>query len=166
MKITVLQPRVAKNKQDAIFYAGRTIAEVEAGNRTYVLTTAGEYSFRYKGHDVYRTESGLISEASAAIKQVTPLTGLTDQVIKKLSDEDQISNWGWFGINQWINGTCQITPTDVYSKYDEALAAFKAFVKNDLSKIKPSTIRLKVAGVPLKITRHPRHSYPRHRQAA
>ena len=46
--IKILTPKLAENKQDSIFYAGKNIAEVKVRDRTYVLTTAGEYNFSLK----------------------------------------------------------------------------------------------------------------------
>jgi effector-binding domain-containing protein len=41
--IKILTPRLAKNKQNSIFYTFKSIAEVKFLNYEYVLTTAGEY---------------------------------------------------------------------------------------------------------------------------
>lgn len=118
--IQILTQKLARNKQDSVFYAGKDIAKVKVANREYVLTTSGEYRFAKGGvtHD----------ENSKTVKT------LNDEIIKRLGDNDLISNWGWFGINLWINDKCQSVPTDCYSRYDEAMVAFVEFVIKDLTK--------------------------------
>jgi hypothetical protein len=46
--IKILTPKLAPNKQNSFFYAGKNIAEAKVRDRTYVLTTAGEYRFNLK----------------------------------------------------------------------------------------------------------------------
>jgi hypothetical protein len=119
LPITVVTKKLAANKTDSIFYAGKVIANLQVGNREYVLTTAGEYIFRLK------PEGRVWDHRHSA--------SLTDKDIKHLGEDDLVDNWGWFGINLWINGQCQTTPTDAYSSYDEAMEAFTTFIQKDLN---------------------------------
>jgi len=154
--IKIITPRIAKNKQDSIFYAGKNIAEVQIRNRTYVLTTAGEYKFSLDGRrrrEERRRGSSLISFDSHRMigagapghTRYNALSKLTDKKIKTLGDRGLVENWGWFGINVWekrpdIPGLppgkdqCLLDCTDVWSEYDEALNAFIEFVEKDLTK--------------------------------
>jgi hypothetical protein len=144
--IKIITPKIAKNKQDSIFYAGKNIAEVKVRNRTYVLTTAGEYNFSLE-----ENEGGVSFESCNMVEAWLqrklpgrkPPQNFTDTKIKALGDKDLISNWGWFGINVWekrpdIPGLppgkdqCLLDCTDVYSEYNEALKAFIAFVETDI----------------------------------
>jgi hypothetical protein len=93
------------------------------GNREYILTTTGQYSFATKinGEEIRNSTSTIVKR-------------LNDKRIKYLCDNDLIGNWGWYGINLWVNAQCQDVPTDCYSIYDEAMSAFKEYVKKDLEK--------------------------------
>jgi hypothetical protein len=117
-------------KSDSIFYAGKNIAEVKVRDRTYVLTTAGEYKFSYE-------------DRRGTIHQGTEKS----TVIKSWKNPDKhtyiVDNWGWFGINVWetrpnIPGLpagqdqCLDYPTDAYGDYNEAMKAFIDFVEKDL----------------------------------
>jgi len=42
--VRIITPK-KPNRQDSLFYSGKSIADVVVGNREYVLTTAGEYRF-------------------------------------------------------------------------------------------------------------------------
>jgi hypothetical protein len=142
--IKILTKKIAKNKQDSIFYAGKNIAEVKVRNRTYVLTTAGEYKFSLKGPWIAFDSCELARAwVQGKLPGPRPPQNFTDAMIKKLDDNDQIENWGWFGINVWekrpnIPGLppgkdqCLDYPTDTWSTYDEALKAFINFVEKDL----------------------------------
>jgi hypothetical protein len=187
--IKILTPKIP-GKQDSFFYAGKDIAEVKVRDRTYVLTTAGEYRFTLKepkkgpsgefmpprgyisrglsraygfheSADLYPEEEtvsfnssdrciGAGAPGGRSLRAIAFRT-LTDAKIKKLGDNDLISNWGWFGINVWVKTpnisqpqpgnftieqkeTCLDTPTDVWSEYNEALKAFIDYVEQDLRK--------------------------------
>ena len=151
--IKILTPKIAENKQDSIFYAGKNIAEVKIHNRTYVLTTAGEYTFSLEENEgCVSFESCNMVEAwlQGKLPGRKPPRNFTDTKIKALGDKDLIENWGWFGINVWDKTptleqsqpghfqiiekeTCRDTPTEVWSEYDEALSAFIEFVEKDLA---------------------------------
>jgi len=107
---------------DSIFYADKTIAHVTVLNRDYALIATGEYKFSI-GEKEYDSKSCIVKK-------------LTDKKISRLDRDGYVSNWGWFGIGLWnkTNGKWeyQITPTDCYSRYDEALKAFKEYVEKDL----------------------------------
>ena len=132
--IKILTPKLAQNKQDSFFYAGKNIAEVKILNRTYVLTTAGEYALSLK--------VGGKTIVLETINRAKATHTMTDAKIKKLGQKDLISNWGWFGINVWQDrpGTlsapgqrqCLPDPTEVWSEYDEAMKAFIEYVEKDL----------------------------------
>ena len=107
--IKIITPKIAKNKQDSIFYAGKNIAEVKVRNRTYVLTTAG--------HDTKIKALGdkdLISNwgwFGINVWETRPdIPGLPP-------GKDQ----------------CLPYPTEVWSEYDEAMNAFIEYVEKDLS---------------------------------
>jgi len=110
------------HRTDSIFYAGKNIARVSILNREYVLTTAGEYEFWYNGK--------FYDEHAPMLKRYKNIW------LRQMEDSGKmvVDNWGWFGINVWIDGKCQDYPTDVYSEYDEALNAFIEFVEKDLNK--------------------------------
>jgi hypothetical protein len=142
--IKILTPKLAQNKQDSIFYAGKNIAEVKVRDRTYVLTTAGEYNFYTKensSEDPYKICNGIPVDKRS--KRV--IKTLTTARLKNMGDNDLISNWGWFSINVWQTrpetqfsapgkDQCLLDPTAVWSTYDEALTAFIEFVEQDLAK--------------------------------
>lgn len=131
--VTVLTKKIAKNKTDSIFYAGKNIAEVVVGkNRKYVLTTSGYYSFHRKIDDPTDPISfdSALEDMNGRVR--TAISKLTDAKIKKLGEDDLVHNWGWFGINVWVDNTCLPTPTEAYSEYDEAMEAFVAYIKQDL----------------------------------
>ena len=121
LPVKILTKKIARNKTDSIFYSGKNIAEVKFLNREYVLTTAGEYRYSLKEND-----DNKYTDSSPVVKF------LNDKRIQKLSNNGLQSNWGWFGINLWIDGKCQDVPTDAYSTYDEAMKAFISFVKKDV----------------------------------
>ena len=128
--IKILTPKLAENKQDSIFYAGKNIAEVKVRDRTYVLTTAGEYNFSLKepkkgasGEFIpprgyfsrglsraygFHEPAGLYpEEETISINSSDNQDDKIRAVIKSLTDAkinklgDLVSNWGWFGINVW-----------------------------------------------------------------
>ena len=123
-------------KLDSFFYAGNNIARAKVLNRVYVLTTAGMYDFglingrkRNDTVDRYKLESYDLRR----FRNIARNYRLTDKRIRRLTDDGAlVANWGWFGINVWVDGKCLPTPTDAYSDYDEAMAAFKALIKADL----------------------------------
>lgn len=120
--IKIITKKIHPHKTNSIFYAGKNIACVHYGNREYTLTTAGEYSYTSKINGKKRYD-----EHSRIVK-----SWLTDSRIKKLSDENLMNNWGWYGINVWVDDQCMDTPTDCYSQYDEAMQAFVKYVTRDL----------------------------------
>jgi hypothetical protein len=133
--IKILTPKIAQNKQNSIFYAGKNIAEVKILNRTYVLTTAGQYSFALKeGHGTvsFESEDLLQNWLKGKLPGRRPPRIFTDATIKTLGDHDLVSNWGWFGINVWVDKDILSGPVEVYSNYDEALESFIAYVEKDL----------------------------------
>ena len=83
-----------------------------------MLTTSGEYKYALKCNS-----NTVHDETSPAVKT------LTDAKIKKLDDDDLVSNWGWFGINIWETDKFVDSCNDVYSGYNEAMDAFKAFIQ-------------------------------------
>lgn len=125
--LEIVTKKISKTKTDSIFYAGKDIARVRTKKYEYVLTTAGEYSFANKiqGEEIW-------NERSKVVKR------LTDKRINWLNKQNLIGDWGWFGINVWEyefdKWYCLDYPTDAYSRYDEALKAFKSFVKDHLKK--------------------------------
>jgi hypothetical protein len=144
--IKIITPKLAQNKQDSIFYAGKNIAEVKVQNKTYVLTTAGEYRFQItkKGQPFtcYIDSNGESFGHTTSVR-----LKLTPASVKALN----FSNWGWFGINVWgkeptiiqtqpgdfsikLQKKCLEYPTEVWSEYDEALSAFIEYVEKDLSR--------------------------------
>jgi len=126
LPISILTPKINPRKTNSIFYAGKTIAEarVPGLNRTYVLTTAGEYSFTYQtGRKLPGSPVITGNEKSACVARWTD---------KDIDDLDAPSLWGWFGINIWQGETCLDYPVDAYSTYDEALEAFQGLVQQDI----------------------------------
>ena len=139
MKIPVkILVKKIPRKQNSIFYCKYpAIAQFRIGNRTYVLTTAGEYRFYDKvdGKTIY-------TELSTRV-----INKLTDRTITQMGRDDLQLNWGWFGINVWQQSgnptpglnekggieTCLNDPTDAYSTYDEAMTAFKEYIEKDLT---------------------------------
>lgn len=109
-------------RTDSIFYAGKSIAHVKILNRDYVLCAAGDYEFSI-GNRFY-------NETSAIVKRLKDHGLASGQRSGKIN----VDNWGWFGINVWIDGHCQINPTDAYSTYDEAMKAFVKFVQEDIQR--------------------------------
>ena len=147
--IKIITPKIAKNKQNSIFYAGHNIAEVKVRDRTYVLTTAGEYKFSMKENSdpISFTSDRMIGAGAPGRTRYNILSKLTDN---KIAQTVLIENWGWFGINVWDKiptleqpqpghfqivekETCLDTPVEVWSEYDEALAAFIEYVEKDLA---------------------------------
>jgi hypothetical protein len=126
LPISIITPKISTQKTNSIFYAGKDIAEarVPGLNRTYVLTTAGEYRFSYLSGRKLPGSPRIIGKASSA-------TRWTDKDIEEL-DLGDISTWGWFGINIWQGETCLDYPVDAYSTYDEALEAFQVLVQQDI----------------------------------
>jgi hypothetical protein len=157
--VKIITKKIAQNKQDSFFYAGKNIAEVKIRNRTYVLTTAGMYQFSFiTGLKNFLKDKGLLhgkgnwgrkefklESDSKLFPLIAKKYRLTDYRINQLTDDSHmVSNWGWFGINVWeqrpeIPGLpagkdfCLDYPTDAYSTYDEAMEAFIAFVEEDIS---------------------------------
>lgn len=140
LPISIITPKISARKTNSIFYAGKNIAEIRVPglNRTYVLTTAGEYEFRYlSGRKLPGSPRITGNEKSACVAR------WTDKDIEEL-DMDDISTWGWFGINIWQGDTsgplsmihftnvCLDYPVDTYSTYDEALEAFQVLVQQDI----------------------------------
>lgn len=113
---------------NSIFYDGKDIAKVKIRDREYLLTTAGEYIF-----DIGSTRH---TQTSKVVEQ------LTDHKIRVMNGNDDIHNWGWFGITIW--GPQKIDkkgnyydvlvgdPDVAYSTYDEALDGFQRFVERDI----------------------------------
>ncbi|MCX5884304.1 MAG: hypothetical protein NT096_00065 [Proteobacteria bacterium] len=149
--IKIITPKIAQNKQDSIFYAGKVIAEVKARNRTYVLTTAGEYKFSLKENEGSISFDSLdLARAWTQGRLPGPThhrlpRNFTDAKIKALGDKDLVSNWGWFGVNVWeqrpnIPGLpqgkdqCLIEPCEVWSDYDEAMNAFIEYVEKEITR--------------------------------
>ena len=124
--VNILIKKLAVNRTNSFFYAGKDIAKVIYGKTDYVLTTAGEYVFTYKGLN-YSMES-----YDALKIALSKLSGLTDTKIKKIDERGDIENWGWFGINKWVNDKIQDTPTPGFTYYGEALNGFTSFVKKDI----------------------------------
>jgi hypothetical protein len=120
--IRIITPK-KPHRTDSLFYSGKSIADEVLGNREYVLTTAGEYRFNVgdRGYDQY----------SRIVRRMNDRTLASWKNSGKLNED----NWGWFGINLWIGGECQDTPTDVYSGYDEAMSAFVKFVESDTANL-------------------------------
>jgi hypothetical protein len=144
--ITILTKKIANHRQNSFFYAGQNIAEVKIRNRTYVLTTAGEYRFRTKekGEPIAFDSCRRIGAGAPGRTRYNTLSRLTDTKIKALDKNDLVENWGWFGINVWETrpnipgmpnpGTmdqCLLEPTAVWSEYDEAMNAFIEYVELD-----------------------------------
>jgi hypothetical protein len=148
--IKIITPKIP-GKQDSVFYAGKNIAEVKVRDRTYVLTTAGEYTFSLEenGDTISFDSDRMIGGGAPGRTRNNTLSRLTGKKIKTLNDNGLIINWGWFGINVWeqqpyITQTqprnfsitpkdqCLPTPTDVYSSYDEAMNAFIEYIEKDL----------------------------------
>lgn len=125
--VKIITPMIGTNRTDSIFYDGKDIAKVIVGNHEYVLTTAGEYKFTYKGN---------LYNSSVTYKKVwnNLVNELTNTKIRKMNDNGEIENWGWFGINIWRDGKILDYPTDVYYDYEEAIEHFKQCVKNDILK--------------------------------
>lgn len=126
ISIEIITKKISDTKTNSIFYAGKNIARIQIKGYEYVLTTAGQYSFTNKiqGEEIW-------NETSKVVKR------LTDKRIKWLNDNNLIGNWGWFGINVWkkVPGKedqCLDYPADAYTQYDEALKAFKDFVRKDI----------------------------------
>jgi hypothetical protein len=111
------------HRTNSIFYAGKNIARIKVRDREYVLTTAGQYKFWYTDKAGKRRDG---DENSAILKRCK------DHKIHYLDKNGNISDWGWFGINLWVNDRCQDIPTDCYSTYDEAMESFVGFVRKDL----------------------------------
>lgn len=117
--ITIHTPKISRKKTNSIFYAGKNIASIKLCGIEYVLTTAGTYKFSLN-------PDSKIHDFSIPPKRVLPY--LDDERIQGIDLVGLILNWGWFGINVWVKGTCMDYPTDSYSEYDEALGGFKEFV--------------------------------------
>jgi hypothetical protein len=137
--VEIITPRIAFNKQDSFFYAGKNIAKVVVGNREYVLTTSGTYAFSLKegGETIaFDARDRHIGAGCPGGQRAHAYRTLTDAKIEKLGamDKDLITNWGWFGINVWVDGKFQDASDSVWSEYDEALKAFKTFITNDVAK--------------------------------
>jgi hypothetical protein len=133
LPIKIITKKLARNKTDSIFYAGKDIAKFKVGNREYVLTTAGEYKFylpppksKYSPFGPTKYRGPYNEKSSYQVRH------LTDKIIKQIGQDDRIDNWGWFGINLWVDNQCQDIPTDAYSTYDEAMEAFISFIQKDL----------------------------------
>ena len=109
------------HRTDSIFYAGKDIARVRVLNREYVLTTAGEYHFSIGDKDYDEHAPMLKRYKNIWLRQM------------ERSGKMTVNNWGWFGINIWIDGKCMGYPTDCYSEYDEALNAFTELVEKDIN---------------------------------
>lgn len=141
--VSVITPKLAENRTDSFFYAGHNIAVVKNGKKEYVLTTAGQYVFRYKDN-VYNSERD-------EYPLFAMLPELTDRKIKMLKEGNHTGKWGWFVINVWqkkekkyggINvwkieekkDTLQLLnkALHVSSNYDEAMNNFITFVHNDI----------------------------------
>jgi hypothetical protein len=113
-------------KNDSIFYAGKHIAEFKVRDRTYILTTAGEYKFSYKDK---RNKLQQGTEHSNVIKS-------WKDPHKHTYVEDA---WGSFSIDVIEKGsdgkeTCLHNPIYHYGEddYNLAMIAFIEFVERDL----------------------------------
>lgn len=126
--VEVTTPMLTLTRKNSLFYAGKDIARVNHGKTEYILTTAGEYVFTYKSKNY---SMNMFDDTKSTISD---LSELTDTKIRKMDERGDIENWGWFGINVWIDGKCQDYPMGVYSTYDEALSSFCSYVKNDITK--------------------------------
>lgn len=133
--IKILTRKIAQNKQNSIFYAGKNIAEVKIRDKRYILTTSGFYQFSLK-------EDGKVYSFDSHWPEVKRhckvLAKLTDAKIRRLGTEDWCSNWGWFGVNVWLSvpsfgEVCQPEPTEVSSDYDEALKSFINYIQKDIA---------------------------------
>lgn len=123
----IITKKISNNKTDSIFYAGENIARCRTNTHEYVLTTAGEYRFKRKTYKGIRD----CDEKEAP--------NMTDALIKKLSDDDMIQNWGWFGMNVWELGAFatkiySLDCNEVWSQYDEAIENFKRCVQEHIQK--------------------------------
>jgi hypothetical protein len=127
--VKIITPKIS-HRTDSIFYSGKNIAEVKVRNRTYILTTAGEYKF------TYTNASG---KTRVGNEHCSMLKRWKDHKIRWLDRNGYVNNWGGFGISVWetISGQehgVYPTPSDVYSTYDEAMKAFIKYVTKDLTK--------------------------------
>jgi hypothetical protein len=124
--IKILKKRLPR-KTNSVFYAGKDIAEIKINTKLFILTTAGYYEFQYQDRSG-KTQKG--NESSPIIKT------WTDKKIKIISDNDWISNWGWFTIEVWEQDDNKSTmikvPDTAYTTYDEAMEAFTKFIKESL----------------------------------
>jgi hypothetical protein len=125
LPIKIFTPKIARNKTNSLFYAGQNIAEVKVLNRTYVLTTAGQYRFSLDKKTVNFNDN--LDDKIRAI-----ISKLTDRKIKALDDQGNVQNWGWFGINVW--NWAQLLPIsfNCFSEYDEAMKAFVTEVTKNI----------------------------------
>jgi hypothetical protein len=127
--IKILTKKISRTRTDSFFYAGKSIAKVTIANRQYVLTTAGQYKFSLEGKAHSFESTDWIPNTIRHLQRK-----LTDKKLDAINED--VSNWGWFGINVWVESKegpqCLPTPTECYSRYDEALKAFKEYVEQDL----------------------------------
>ena len=132
--IKILIQKLAPNKTDSIFYAGKDIAKIKVGDKVYILTTAGVYNF-YLKHDAGTSSQYEVGcDGKSYGKKPSVLNKLTDAIISRIGRDDGVMNWGWFTviIEQPVN---DYTHTEeVYSSYNEAIESFIAFVETDLAR--------------------------------
>lgn len=123
--VIIVTHKLSRVRTDSFFYDGRNIAVVKYGDKEYVLTTAGEYVFSYRG---------VVHNSSADDQPLLhTYVSLTDKKIKTMDEGGFIHNWGWFGINVWEDGKLLDDAHDVvYSNYDEAMSNFIKFVHDDI----------------------------------
>ena len=121
--IHIITPMIMYNRKNSLFYAYKNIAVAQHGNRVYVLTTAGEYKFIYKGIKIH-------------IIQKPPtlpiIHELTDTKISAMDDKGGIENWGWFCINIWVDDDLIAEPGECYCLYDCAMDHFREIIKKDI----------------------------------
>jgi len=131
LPVQILANKISTSKTNSIFYHGKRIASALIAREKgipyrYYLTTAGAYDFERKAHigtTRYRSEdSGFKTDH------------LDDVIIKKISDEGLIHNWGWFCIERWVKDDQKGTLGECYSTYDEAMEAFLKLVPEDIEK--------------------------------
>ena len=125
--VFIITDKKSKFRTNCFFYQGKNIAVVKYGDTEYVLTTAGEYVFNYKGN-VYNSE-----RITTPLPCHVNLADLTDKKIKTLDDNNLIHNWGWFGVNVWKKGKLQDKTHISWTLYDEAMENFATYVKNDIT---------------------------------
>jgi len=140
--IHIITPMIKNNRTNSLFYAHKNIAVAQHANRVYVLTTAGDYKLSYKGNRYHSTVASVEDVAFQYDKDTNmnkPYALPIDNICQELTDtkiaaieKDDIENWGWFGINIWVDNDLIAEPGECYSQYDEAMDHFREIVKKDI----------------------------------